>query len=700
MFTPLSLWLFIALIFIATIACIWLRLSLYGYIMNSANKVTRLLNNVTKRLEEDKELSAHRVQELINEQTENLKLPIVLTLKKRFEKASKNLEQVNTAALVDGIYSEEKFRFGKFRLTCEQWDYFCRFFPNILISFGLLGTFLGITINLSSVSGIINQNINQNNNNIDYLLNELGQPLEGMAIAFVSSLIAIACSVILTLVNLGWNTSLAKEKLISSLEDFLDNVLHPTIDGYTRLDKSVNRMVETQNQFLNRFHENVEIVLESTMGRVADRIAAQNEKSHQLAEQVYEGMKLSSTTLLQGAEEFKVTTGILQKSATTFQAASVTIKQSKFADRLLEASNKLETTQQYFSQSAFNLQRATASVEGAISLFQRSTDEMVQLGKQQVNSLERQSVQIKELSDNHQQNLKDISSKLEQGADNIAAFGLALQNFDSNNKQSLGEIKTQLQQGATNLEVFTTVVEQLNQNNQTSFSTIANKLEQEADNIAAFGLALQNFDSNNKQSLGEIKTQLQQGVENIAAFGFTLQDFDNNNQQSLNNLITKLEEGFKNIETFNKTVQQFNSYYENSFNLLTKNLEKLDTNITQLQDRVKEMVQTGEKQATSLNKQIEQLSQMSLNHQQSIREIATQLRVGAQNIEKFEQVVAQLNENNQQSLGEIKTQLEEGVEYMENLGISVERFKNNNQKLLRDIATKLEHSNDSYSNQE
>ncbi len=278
MFTPLSLRLFIVLIFITTIACIWLRLSLYGYIMNSANKVTRLLKKVTKRLEEDKQLSAHRVQELINEQTENLKLPIVLTLKKRFEKASKNLEQVNTAALVDGIYSEEKFRFGKFRLTCEQWDYFCRFFPNILISLGLLGTFLGITLNLSSVSAIINQNINQNNNNIDYLLNELGQPLEGMAIAFVSSLIAIACSVILTLVNLGWNTSLAKEKLISSLEDYLDNVLQPTIDGYTRLDKAVNRMVETQNQFLNRFHDNVERVLEKTMGGAADRIAAQNEK--------------------------------------------------------------------------------------------------------------------------------------------------------------------------------------------------------------------------------------------------------------------------------------------------------------------------------------------------------------------------------------------------------------------------------------
>ncbi len=607
--TGYLIFLSVVLIVLPTIALVVLRRTLYKHLLYSTKKVKLILKEPSRK------------------PSRKQKPAILNRLEERFEEASKNLEQVNTGALVDGIYSEETFSFFHFNLNCDKWEQFSRFLPNLLLSFGLFGTFLGIVTNLHSLTNNLDFDKFSGNNleNLDFEA-IFEEPLQGMAIAFNTSLIAIICSSVLTLVNLRCNTSLAKYELISSLEDYLDNVLQPTIDGYTRLDKAVNLMVETQNQFLNRFHDNVERVLEKTMGGAADRIAAQNEKSHQLAEQVYEGIKLSSTTLLQGAEEFKATTGILQESATTFQAASVTIKQSKFADRLLEASNKLETIQRDFSQSVSNLQRATASVEGAISLFQRSTDEMVELGEQQVNSLERQSAQIKELSDNHQQNLNDISSKLEQGA--------------------------------TNLQAFTTVVEQLNQNNQTSFSTIATKLEQGADNIAEFGLALQ--------------------------------DFDNNNQQSLNNLTTKLEEGFNNIETFNKTVQQFNSSYENSLNLLTKNLEKLGANITQLQDGVNHMVQTGEKQASSLNQQIEQLSQLSTNHQQSLREIASQLRVGAQNIEEFQQVVKQLNLDGLHSFRTVSNKLEEGVEHMKNLGISLERFKNNNQKLLGDIATKLQ----------
>ena len=601
---PWLLFLCIVLIIFPTIACIFLRWTIYKHITNSAKTVRRLLKN-------------------------GIQPRKVKKFKDRFEEASKNLEQVNTGALVDGIYSEETFSFLSFTLNCEQWDAFCRFLPNLLVSFGLLGTFFGITINLSSVSEIINQN----NSNLENLLTQLQQPLQGMGIAFITSLIAIACSATLTLVNVRWNTSLAKEKLISSLEDYLDNVLHPTIEGHTRLDQAVNRMVDRQDEFLTRFHEKVGAVLESTLKPVADRIAAQNEKSHRLAEQVYEGMRDSSTTLLRGAENFeratsslkeqvqKVTTEngkfaatckrfekgadifasaaaiieeskfsenlekitqdlasaeeafaqtvsrlddnvkeiragnqranelakevysqfrksseMLHTSAITFSAASETILESEFPDRLLAATKTLDNTRQQFSESVSNLQSATKSIEGAIASLQNSTTEMVELAQKQVESLNKQSAKITE-----------IMTQLQLQAENIAAFQYAVGELNQHNQQSLDDNIAQLQlQAENNIAAFQNAVGELNQNNQQFLTDITTQLQQGADNIAALGVSLERFNQNNQQSVREMTTQLQESnrsqVETIVQ---QLQDCTSNllaNQSELAKLIQILQQ--------------------------------------------------------------------------------------------------------------------------------------------------------------
>ncbi|MBC6417376.1 MAG: hypothetical protein GDA44_00535 [Prochloron sp. SP5CPC1] len=471
-----------------------------------------------------------------------LKNGIIKKLEERFEKASKNLEQVNTGALVDSIYSEEEFSF--LSLNCEQWDAFCRFLPNLLVSFGLLGTFFGITLNLSSVTGIINQN----NSNLENLLTQLQQPLQGMGIAFITSLIAIACSATLTLVNLRWNTSLAKEKLISSLEDYLDNVLHPTIEGKTRLDKAVNSMVKQQNDFLIRFHEKVGAVLESTLKPVADRIAEENERSHQLAERVYEGMRDSSTTLLRGAENFREVTNMLQTSANTFAAASETIQESQFPERLQEATKTLDK----FSESVSNLEGATKSIEGAIASLQHSTTKMVELAQQQVKSLNQQSAQTRELSDDNKQSLTDITTQLQQGAAKIAENIEALKRVPKY-KHSLphvndlrggrkflsllDNITTQLQQGADNIAALGVSMERLHDNNCQSLTEIATQLRIGAQNTAAFQKAIVQLNQNNQQSLTLISTKLEQGADNIAALGVSLEHFHDNNKQSLDKII-------------------------------------------------------------------------------------------------------------------------------------------------------------------
>ncbi|MFM6011674.1 MAG: hypothetical protein ACKO99_13680, partial [Dolichospermum sp.] len=263
------------LVVIPSLSTIVIRIYLYRYLIGLTDKVQRLIKTGIRGVQPK----------------------IIQTLEDRFEQASKQLEQVNTGALIDQIYSQETIK----GFTCEQIDYLCRILPNLLLAFGLLGTFLGITINLSTLSQTINQT---NASDINNLVSELQKPLEGMSIAFTTSLTGLFFSALLTIVNFIFNSGLAKYRLISSLEDYLDNVYFPEVQGDTRLDKIVNKMVSQQDEFLTNFGETVRKAVEQSMGKVAKQIADGNKETTDLARQVYEKFTDAAGTISRAANEF------------------------------------------------------------------------------------------------------------------------------------------------------------------------------------------------------------------------------------------------------------------------------------------------------------------------------------------------------------------------------------------------------------
>lgn len=103
---PLYLVLLTAIfIIVPTLIAIVLRRLLYGYLIGSAHKVSRLLS--------------------LNE-SRGKQPAIVDKLETRFYEASQKLENVNTIALIDRLYSQERLNFLGISLRCEQWDYFCQ----------------------------------------------------------------------------------------------------------------------------------------------------------------------------------------------------------------------------------------------------------------------------------------------------------------------------------------------------------------------------------------------------------------------------------------------------------------------------------------------------------------------------------------------------------------------------------------------
>lgn len=364
------------LVIFPTLISIAMRSKLYAHQRDIINKVRRLLRG----------------------ESSGIKPKIVTTLEERFKTASYNLEQVNTDALIDGTYIQEKFDCFGFSLNCEKWDYFCRVLPNLLLAFGLLGTFIGITLNLQNLSQTINQ---AQFSDVNQLISQIQQPLQGMGIAFFTSLIGILCSSILTLVNIRWNTSLSKNLLLSSLADYLDNSLQLTLEGNTRLDKAVNRMVDQQNEFLTRFHERVGNVLETTIGQETRKMTDVNAQAQQLVMTICNRLMEVSGTLSQGANTFKNSIGsvnqevialsevlpkvrdyanVIGQSAVVFQGASQKIENSKFSENLEKTLIELANTHQNLTQLTLQLKdNVDRLVDGNLESSQLATKVYTQL---------------------------------------------------------------------------------------------------------------------------------------------------------------------------------------------------------------------------------------------------------------------------------------------------------------------------------
>lgn len=107
LFPPYLIFLTAVFVIIPTIASLFIRFSIYRHLNNLANKITRLLRIGDSR---------------------GIQPKIVDELEIRYKIATSQLEQVNTGALIDGIYSQEKFSFWVFLFVANNGIIFVEFY--------------------------------------------------------------------------------------------------------------------------------------------------------------------------------------------------------------------------------------------------------------------------------------------------------------------------------------------------------------------------------------------------------------------------------------------------------------------------------------------------------------------------------------------------------------------------------------------
>jgi hypothetical protein len=482
----------VVIIVIPSLVTIVFRLVLYQYLRGLTREVQRLIQNQSRGLQTNK---------------------VISTLERRFKLASSQLDQVNTAALIDQVYSQQKLK----GLSLDQIDYFCRIIPNLLLAFGLIGTFVGITFNLYTLSQTLNQT---NAADINALVEDLKQPLAGMSLAFITSLLGLFFSALLTIVNFKFNTTALKYHVLSALEDYLDNIYLPQVQGDNRLDKIVKKMVSQQDEFLTRFGDTVRTAVETSMGKVAQQISEGNKEVTDLARQVYERFTEAAGTISGAADKFETAIDEFTAKSQIFKEAAEIFSNSQFPDKLLTATDSLTQIEAKFSESVASLSNTTQSLE----LF---VVEVAELGEE-IKNLNQISSQVLALHQVNQTSLSEIIPQLQQGANSFRKAVTRLDKLEHNiidkaeNLQviavSLAEIKTIVDAQNTRINsTFTNLSQQFDGNHQNLLQIVASgnsNLTQEYRNIGNVLLkGMSKQTAVNQDNLQKINKNLQQCIQ-------------------------------------------------------------------------------------------------------------------------------------------------------------------------------------------
>ncbi|WAS05600.1 hypothetical protein LQF76_01540 [Gloeomargaritales cyanobacterium VI4D9] len=421
--------------------------------------------------------------------------------------SAEELGNVNTVALVMYNFTSEKlFR----KLTLEKAEHLTRITPNLLVAIGLLGTFLGITMNLSSVaSGLMEIDSSATTTiSLTDLIERLKQPLEGMAVAFVSSFFCLILGILVTLANSFLNTDLAKQYLLSELEFRLDKLAGQRQNPTGRLIQSIS---DNFRIFLDNFQVTVRDAIERPLEREMSQLRQMNQENVKLANDIFMRFDSVSGTFIVSSQTFERAVDFLQEIVLSEQFSRAVRQLSQ----LIQAVDKA-------SQTQINLQRIAEQFDNITN----SLDHILAILGQLPNSLESINQNLAEASNLNQERITSIIDNLgvlmTLSRDNQETYNQLLARLESIN-QNLAEASNLNQERITSIVDNLGVLMTLSRDNQETYNQLLARLE------------------SINQNLAEASNLNQERITSIVDNLGVLMTLSRDNQETYNQLLARLE---------------------------------------------------------------------------------------------------------------------------------------------------------------
>ena len=167
-------------------------------------------------------------------------------------------QNVNTPAIISNAVSTKLSGL----LLCE------RFLANavsLFVTLGLFGTFLGLSHSVSSLTELISySNTSEWLSVLDSVGGGLMSALSGMGVAFYTSLVGVACSIVLTLLRSIFSPQTERETIEARLELWLDHTVAPTLP--TERAKDESEMVQQMVHAMDSASKTMERALQNATG--------------------------------------------------------------------------------------------------------------------------------------------------------------------------------------------------------------------------------------------------------------------------------------------------------------------------------------------------------------------------------------------------------------------------------------------------
>ncbi|BFM40505.1 hypothetical protein [Synechocystis sp. LKSZ1] len=554
-------------------------------------------------------------------------------IQEKFNIASQKSDKLNAGAILEEFYHEHKFKVLWFKLQCEPWNYFTQSLPNLLIAFGLLGTFLGITLNLKDISGIINQNGGE----ASVIVSNLQGPLQSMGIAFLSSLIAIVFSSIITIVNFIFNVDLARNELFARLENILDN-------DHRREENSRNRNINLFVDALKPMLKHVlhEIVFDQVSHPGRSGSAVENNQPKTLEAILVSWSRSFNHSINSFEHQMKIFEEnvssikelfpILESSAESFKYSSTDIQRAvngmqQHQNNLWEWRNQLADTHEEFAKTTKIL---GSNIKSLIENNKKATDlaesvyEQMQLSARQLQDSSLGFIEASEiikssdfasklleasfLLDNTQKQFAQSSAFLLNSTQSIAGL---LQDFQSaiNQVTSLGE----------NIKLLNQRSESLLTVNQEKMAEVSKDFQSIHSSIEGVSLSLQKYQQsylvslqklvnylhlNVVQKLGENSINLQQITDAIRDYSSSLENIRQDLQASTENIVQIDNHSSQKLKALEILGQEVSALNQQSSQWLTSSQQQLsieNQELGQIKAELSKLVLTLQQYQQALN---------------------------------------------------------------------------------------------------
>ncbi|URR35526.1 hypothetical protein NBE99_12980 [Thermosynechococcus sp. HN-54] len=531
---------------------------------------------------------------------------LIQNLRQRMTRCLERYDEINTVALVDYTLAQERL----WGMSLEQVEYLTRVTPNFLISIGLLGTFLGITVNvysimnnLSTVTSLPVANVSSSADLMQQLVTQFRDPLRGMALAFVSSLVSLALGIVLTFINSVWNTTLVRRHFFTAVELYLEHELASEQRNPTgRLIQSIDRNFTV---FLENFHETVTKAIEEPLERELANLRQMHSRSIELAERVFAKIDNAAGNLVAGANIFQTAVRTLENSQFMEKFSTATQQLAQFIDQFTEAgarsqelnsqvialTSKVSETLERVNRTYVNFEEIASNLSTTTNTFRHIHDIVLGLVNQieQVNrQVAQKSTELAQVTDQLTELLaiaEESQDTLSQNQQELITMLRSMERLSSDVGQHLLQGNEELRQVRFGVSKFCTEVSNIIEQNETNQEQLLSILKKSTSYV---------------EELSTAATQIARVTEQL-----------DRQYKSLTDQLTTLRNSFEN---YRKQRSTSDGDRQSQIKALEKRLEQVTNQITQVvNEQLSQLKKQSQDSSQSMTKAVQSLEQINRN---------------------------------------------------------------------------------------